>query len=113
MQIQIPSHIKHEAQSTSTKFRLTCIEDIKDTIVTTLRDIIGREVDDDEPLIAQGLDSLAAMELRKRMQVQCLICKARMFCRKRCYMTVIMKDCLTIEMHVWHWLGLHAGSLGS
>ena len=76
MQIQIPVCKNHEAQGTSTNTRLRSSEDIKDTIVAALRDIMGTEVDDDEPLIAQGLDSLAAMELRKRMQVQCLACTA-------------------------------------
>ena len=66
----MPSHKEREALGTSTNLRLDPKEDIKITIVSALRDIMGIEVDDDEPLIAQGLDSLAAVELRKRIQVQ-------------------------------------------
>lgn len=31
---------------------------------------VGRDVAADEPLVAQGLDSLAAMELRQKLQVR-------------------------------------------
>ena len=75
--MQIFSHKEHEAQSASAKFWHHSSQHIKDTIVTALRDIIGTEVHDDEPLMTQGLDSLAALELRKRMQVQHLTCKAQ------------------------------------
>ena len=66
----MPSHKEREAPGTFTNPRLVLEEDIKNTIVSALRDIMGTEVDDEEPLIAQGLDSLAAVELRKRIQVQ-------------------------------------------
>lgn len=71
----MPSHKEREAPGTSTNLRLDPEEDIKITIVSTLRDIMGIEVDHDEPLIAQGLDSLAAVELRKRIQVQSQTCR--------------------------------------
>lgn len=38
-------------------------------IMDTLRDLIGETVDPAKPLIGQGLDSLAAMELRQKLQV--------------------------------------------
>ena len=72
----MPPHREREALGTITNLRLDSEEDIKNTIVSALRDIMGTEVDDDEPLIAQGLDSLAAVELRKRIQVQSQTCKS-------------------------------------
>jgi aryl carrier-like protein len=34
-----------------------------------VRELVGGEVAPDEPLAAQGLDSLAGMELRQKLQV--------------------------------------------
>lgn len=97
MQIQILPHEEYEAQGASTKFRRHSFQNIKDTIVIALRDILGSEVHDDKPLMTEGLDSLAAMELRKRMQVQYFNCKAQDLyaLSEKCYMAVIMKACIS------------------
>jgi aryl carrier-like protein len=36
-----------------------------------VRELVGSEVAPNEPLAAQGLDSLAGMELRQKLQVPC------------------------------------------
>ena len=38
---------------------------------TQVRDLVGGEVEPTQPLVSQGLDSLASMELRQKLQVCC------------------------------------------
>lgn len=42
---------------------------IQAVVSEIVKDLVGQEVAADAPLAAQGLDSLAAMELRQRLQV--------------------------------------------
>ena len=45
---------------------------IEDTLqLFQVRDLVGADVSPAEPLAAQGLDSLAGMELRQKLQVTC------------------------------------------
>ena len=49
--------------------------EIEADIVALVQDFVGPNVSADQPLAAQGLDSLAAMELRQKLQVcKCIIC---------------------------------------
>lgn len=43
--------------------------ELEKTIVEVVRELTGESVDPDQPLAGQGLDSLAAMELRQKLQV--------------------------------------------
>lgn len=45
------------------------IEQALSDIIGIVRDLTGSDVDPAAPLLAQGLDSLAAMELRQKIQV--------------------------------------------
>lgn len=45
------------------------IEGVTAEIMQMVASFVGRDVDADLPLVAQGLDSLAAMELRQKLQV--------------------------------------------
>lgn len=44
-------------------------EDLEGRILGVVQSLIGNDVKVDEPLSKQGLDSLAAMELRQKLQV--------------------------------------------
>jgi aryl carrier-like protein len=44
----------------------------KPLIFWQVRDLVGSDVAPDEPLASQGLDSLASMELRQKLQVPTL-----------------------------------------
>lgn len=43
--------------------------DVEAAVLEVVRDLVGGDVDVGEPLAGQGLDSLAAMELRQKLQV--------------------------------------------
>lgn len=45
------------------------LEELQQEVLGVVRDLVGGEVDPGAPLGAQGLDSLAAMELRQKLQV--------------------------------------------
>ena len=48
------------------------LADIEAVILRVVRDLTGADPASDQPLAAQGLDSLAAMELRQKLQVLCM-----------------------------------------
>ena len=45
------------------------LAELETTILSLVQDLIGPDVTPDAPLSSQGLDSLAAMELRQKLQV--------------------------------------------
>ena len=45
---------------------------IQSNVLEIVRDLVGADVQLEAPLVAQGLDSLAAMELRQKLQVRSL-----------------------------------------
>lgn len=45
------------------------LQAIQAVISEIVKDLVGQDVALEAPLVAQGLDSLAAMELRQRLQV--------------------------------------------
>lgn len=64
----------------------TKIPEIRARIAQFVENIIGQEAVSSEPLVSQGLDSLAAMELRQKVQVRQQI--------ERSIVSTIMKDSL-------------------
>jgi aryl carrier-like protein len=44
---------------------------VQEQVKGAVASILGREVAADEPLVAAGLDSLGAVELRNKLQVRC------------------------------------------
>ena len=68
--------IKAEGRNMSSVLPLCTLECyiVNDKFVALLqvRELVGGEVAPDEPLAAQGLDSLAGMELRQKLQVHTL-----------------------------------------
>ena len=44
------------------------LEDIRETVASVIASIMGQEVSQEQPLMAAGLDSLGAVELRKSLQ---------------------------------------------
>lgn len=44
--------------------------DLEEQVMSVIRDLVGADVAKDQPLVAQGLDSLASMELRQKLQVK-------------------------------------------
>jgi Phosphopantetheine attachment site len=52
-------------------FSRTAIQDqLQSTVLGIVSSILGREVANDEPLVAAGLDSLGSVELRNTLQVR-------------------------------------------
>ena len=49
------------------------LDELQRLVLSVVRDLVGADVDPAAPLGAQGLDSLAAMELRQKLQVACCI----------------------------------------
>lgn len=45
------------------------VQALEETVMQLVADLIGRRPEVDEPLLGQGLDSLAAMELRQKLWV--------------------------------------------
>ena len=46
------------------------LQDLQAAVLVMVRELVGADIAPDVPLGAQGLDSLAAMELRQKLQVQ-------------------------------------------
>ena len=70
-----------EAESSSRPAEITTdrpakgAAEIELDIIALVQDFVGPNVSAGQPLAAQGLDSLAAMELRQKLQVcKCIIC---------------------------------------
>ena len=62
--VPVESHIQKE---------ITSQFELEKLIMDILLDLTGQYVDPDRPLISQGLDSLAAMELSQKVNVSCSI----------------------------------------
>ena len=54
----------------ATKKGMPSLAELEATILSLVHDLIGPDVTPDAPLSSQGLDSLAAMELRQKLQVR-------------------------------------------
>lgn len=67
-----PAVISATALSQSAKSQF----ELEKVIMDALQDLIGETVDPAKPLAGQGLDSLAAMELRQKLEVcsSCILC---------------------------------------
>lgn len=62
-------HILLQAGSSSTGGGIDAAA-LQQEILEMVRGFVGADVAVDQPLVAQGLDSLAGMELRQKLQVQ-------------------------------------------
>jgi aryl carrier-like protein len=49
------------------------LQQLEATVMEIVKELVGADVAPGAPLAAQGLDSLAAMELRQKLQVRCLL----------------------------------------
>ena len=51
--------------------RVRTLAEVEAAVLEVVAELVGDDVDVGEPLAGQGLDSLAAMELRQKLQVHC------------------------------------------
>ena len=61
---------KRAAAAVAPQKRVSTLAEIEAAVLEVVQDLVGDGIDVGEPLAGQGLDSLAAMELRQKLQVR-------------------------------------------